>query len=92
MFQIKQNQEEITQELISPFWRKPLKVSTRNKEQVEKADWINQCAKLTGKKYVQMASLFQGYSLDFIRDLYLKSQETTGNKSAYFWVIWKSYK
>lgn len=93
MIQIKQTNEEITQELISPFWKKPLKVrKIKNEEAAIRADWIDQCADLVDRPFAQMAGLFFGLPTDYIKDLYLKSQETTGNKRAYFWSLWNQTK
>jgi hypothetical protein len=80
-------------ELISSFWQKPLKVrKIKNEDQAIRADWIDQCAKLTKRPYVQLASLFASYPTSFIKDLYLKANEFKTNPQAYFWKLWNENK
>jgi len=87
MIQIKSNGD---QELVSPFWQKKSKI--KNENAAIRTDWIAQCAKLLNRPYVQMASLFQGYPTDFIKDIYLEAQKTTGNRRAYFWSLYNKSK
>lgn len=80
-------------ELVSPFWKKPLKArKIKNEPAAIRADWIDQCADLVDRPFAQMAGLFHGLPTDYIKDLYLKAQETTGNKRAYFWSLYNKTK
>lgn len=78
------------QERILPIWKKPKRI--KNEPAAIRADWIDQCADLVDRPFAQMAGLFSGLPTDYIKDLYLKSQETTGNKRAYFWSLYNKTK
>ena len=73
------------QEIISPFWQQPKKKSDRQY-------WIDMCVALTGRPFIFWASQFRGLEVQFIKDLYLKSQETNSDKVKYFWKLLRDSK
>lgn len=89
MIKINENQE-----LVSDFWKlKPFKkVKIKNEQAHIRADWIDKCAKLVKRPYPQMASLFYGFPLEWIKELYETATSFKANSPALFWQKLKEYR
>jgi len=92
MIQIKQNNGEITEEIINDFWKLKTFKKIKNENQAERADWIDQTCKLVNRPYPQIASLLFKYPTSWIHQMYDDAMAFTKNPPARWWQIYKQSK
>lgn len=58
----------------------------------ERAYWVDECAKLTGKKFNIIMGQTKQLTMEEIRDIYLKAKGWQKNPGALFWILLKEFK